>query len=98
MRLNWYNLIMIGLALAIIYPDQVLFWINHQTGRAFTSKVIILLEATAIILMAVAINMFMPIYPTKVAWSDMPIYIGVASCVRLFIWICDALFRWFFDL
>jgi hypothetical protein len=95
-RLNGYNLIMIGLASAMVYPDYVLFWINQKTGRKFSATFVVLLEVVAVALMAVAIKVFMPIYP-MVEWSDIWLYIGVLCGVRIFYWICETLFRWLFD-
>jgi hypothetical protein len=96
-RYNWYDLILLALAGAIIYPDRVLVWIGEQRDRSFARWQIFLLEPVAIGLMISAMFLLMPICP-RLDWWQPVIYVGVLGLVRFLYWLGDTVFRGFFDL
>lgn len=52
-RIHWYDIVLLALAAAIVYPDKVLDWLSERTGRAFGRSYLILIEVLAIALMIV---------------------------------------------
>ena len=95
-RLHWYDLIMVGLAAAVVYPDQVLIWIGQVRGRPFEKWHIILFEPVAIGVRIVTMALLRPIFPSK-NWVDILIYVGAIGLVRFIYWFGAAIVRGLFD-
>ena len=90
-RIHWYDIILIGLAAAIVYPDKILEWVSERTGRALGWLHLILIEVVAIILMIVAMVLLMPLYP-KLAWWHPMLYVGLLAMVRVIMAFVTSLF------
>jgi hypothetical protein len=52
-RLNGYDVVLLALAAAIVYPDKVLEWLSERTGRVFGWFHVMVLEGIAITSMCV---------------------------------------------
>ena len=94
---QWQNLVLLGLASAIVYPDQLLLWIGQQTGRKFEVWAIIVVEMVAVPLIAIATKLLMTFYPA-IDWWDMLICLGTVGLLRIIYWVGNTLFRWLFDI
>ena len=76
-----YELVIIALAGAILYPDKILRWQPEKTGKIFTWRRLILLELAAIGLLVLAMYVMLPIYP-KLVWWEPLFYVGLLAVIR----------------
>jgi hypothetical protein len=76
-----YELPIIALAGAILYPDKILRWLSEKTGRIFRWWHLVLLELAAIGLLILAMYVLMPIFP-KLAWWEPLFYVGLLTVIR----------------
>jgi inner membrane protein involved in colicin E2 resistance len=90
-RWHWYDIIIVGLAAVIVYPDKVLDWIGEHTGRVFGWRHVVLVEAVAITLMFVAMALLMPAYP-RLQWWHPLVFIGILALFRGIMWFIIELF------
>ncbi|MBI5773287.1 MAG: hypothetical protein HZA89_06035 [Verrucomicrobia bacterium] len=90
-RLSWYDLIIFGLSIMIVFPDKVLNWIGERTGKAFGWWHIVLLEIIAVGLLIIAMTLLMPIYP-KLYWWYPLLCIGVSGVIRMLMWFISEMF------
>jgi len=90
-RIHWYDIVLLGLAAAIVYPDKILEWLSEHTGRALGWLHLILIEAAAITLMVVAMVLLMPVYP-KLEWWHPLLYIGILALFRTIMWCVTQMF------
>lgn len=95
--LQWQNLILLGLAYTIIYPDRLLLWLGSQMKRTFVAGTVIVVEIVAVPLMAIVTRLLMTFY-AAIDWSDMLICIGAVGLVRIIYWVGNTLIRWLFDI
>jgi hypothetical protein len=96
-RLDWYDLIIFGLAILIVYPDQTLLWIGRKSRHVFHGWHVILLEAVAVVLMIASMVLLRLIY-AKLDWWDMLIYVLAVGGVRFIYWISERLIRGLFNI
>ena len=80
--MNWYDIVLVALAAAIVYPDKVLDWLSERTGRAFGWFHVVVLEVVAIALMGVTMLVLMPMYP-KLEWWHPVLYVGMLASIRV---------------
>lgn len=80
--MNWYDIVLVALAAAIVYPDKVLEWMSERTGRAFGWFHVVVLEVVAIALMGVTMLGLMPMYP-KLEWWHPVLYVGMLASIRV---------------
>jgi hypothetical protein len=80
-RINWYDLIFIGLAAMAVYPDKVLDWASGITGKKFGWRHLIALELIILGLLTLTMHLLMPHYP-KLQWWYPLIFIGILTLVR----------------
>ena len=90
-RINWYDIVLIGLAAAIVYPDRILEWLSERTGRALGWLHLILIEVVAIMLMVVVMVLLMPVYP-KLEWWHPMFYVGSLALIRFIMWLVTQMF------
>ena len=95
-RLHWYDLIMVGLAVAVIYPDRVLVWLGQFRRRPFKKWHIILFELVVVSVMVIAMELLKPIFPTM-DWMDILIDIGAIALARFILWFGGAVICGLFD-
>ena len=93
--MNWYDIALVALAAAIVYPDKVLEWLSERTGRAFAWFHVVVLEVVAITLMGVTMLVLMPMYP-KLEWWHPVLYVGMLASIRV-ITVCVTRFLGFHD-
>ncbi len=79
--MNWYDIVLVALAAAIVYPDKVLEWLSERTGRAFGWFHVVVLEVVAITSMGVTMLWLMPMYP-KLEWWHPVMYVGMLASIR----------------
>jgi hypothetical protein len=96
-RLHWYDLIIVGLAIVVVYPDQTLLWIGWKSRHVFCWWHVIVFEVLAIGLMIVAMELLMSSYST-LDWWDMLIYVVAVGGVRFLYWISERFFRGLFGI
>ena len=70
-RLDWYDFVFIALAGIIVYPDEILDWVGSKTGKHFTWKHIVLLEAIALVTLALITWGLLPNYPRLQWWKPL---------------------------
>jgi hypothetical protein len=80
--MNWYDIALVALAAAIVYPDKVLEWLSERTGCAFGWFHVVVLEVVAIALMGVTMLGLMPMYP-KLEWWHPVMYVGMLASIRV---------------
>lgn len=90
-RWHWYDIIIVGLAAVIVYPDKVLDWIGERTGRVFGWRHVLLLEMIAVSLMVVSMALLMPAYP-QLGWFHPLLFIGALTLCRVILWFIAELF------
>ena len=88
---HWYDLIFVGLAVLIVYPEKFLDWISDRTGREFGWLHIVLLEIIAVGFIIFAMALLMPAYPKLVWWYPL-LLIGALALVRGIRWFVIELF------
>lgn len=79
--IHWYDVIFLGLAAAIVYPDWILEWVRARTGRALGWVHLILIEVVAVVLAIVAVVLLMPLYP-KLEWWHPLLTVGLLAMIR----------------
>lgn len=79
--LHWYELIFLGLAAAMVYPDKILEWMSARTGRALGWGHLILIEVVAVVLAVVAVVLLMPMYP-RLEWWHPLLCVGLLAMIR----------------
>jgi hypothetical protein len=90
-RWHWYDIIIVGLAAVIVYPDRLLDWIGERTGRAFGWWHVVLLEVVAASLMFLSMALLMPVYP-RLEWWYPVLFVGVLGLLRAAMWFVSELF------
>ena len=90
-RWNWYDVIIVALAVVIVYPDKVLDWIGERTGYAFDWRHILVLEGITVGLMMAAMALLMPMYP-RLHWWEPLLFTGFFALLRFFMWCVARLF------
>jgi hypothetical protein len=96
-RIHWYDLIMVGLAMVIVYPDWVLIWVGQARRRPFERWHIILFEPVTIGVMIVAMRLLSRIFP-GMDWMEILVYVGAIGLVRFIYWFGGAVIRGLFDI
>ena len=90
-RWHWYDIILVGLAAIIVYPDKVLEWLSERTGRELGWLHLILIEVVAIGLTVIAMVLLMPAYP-KLEWWYPILFVGMLALFRIVIWFIKQMF------
>jgi len=90
-RWHWYDIIIVGLAAVIVYPDKVLDWIGERTGRVFGWRHVVLIEVVAVALMVVSMALLMPAYPRLDWWYPL-LFVGMLALLRGIMWFIAELF------
>src|SRR4051812_43879095 len=90
-RIAWYDILLIGLAAAIVYPDKCLDWIGERTGRAFGLRHVVFLQVVAFGLLIIAMILLMPVYP-KLHWWHPLVFVGMLGLFRVIARFITALF------
>jgi hypothetical protein len=85
-RWYWYDIIFVGLAVVIVFPDKVLGWISDRTGREFGLWHIVWLEIIAVGLIVIAMTLLMPVCP-RLNWWYPFLSIGAFVLVRGIRWL-----------
>lgn len=67
-RIHWYDLIIIGLGAAIVYPDEVLDWIGARTGKHFTWLHVVALEVITFAALGLFTAWLLPRYSRMPWW------------------------------
>ncbi|MBN9690472.1 MAG: hypothetical protein J0M24_09540 [Verrucomicrobia bacterium] len=89
--LEWYEVLLLGLAAVVVYPDKVLEWIGEWTGWSLGFRHLIYLEMVALGLIVLAMSLLMPAYP-QLAWWKPILMIGFLGVVRLIVsWVTSFL-------
>ena len=85
-RWHWYDIIIVGLAAVIVYPDRMLDWIGERTGRAFDWRHVVLVEV-----LVAAMSLLMPAYPRLEWWYPL-VFVGILAVFRSIMWFVTDLF------
>ena len=93
--MNWYDIALVALAAAIVYPDKVLEGLSERTGRVFGWFHVMVLEGIAITSMCVTMLVLMPMYP-RLEWWHPVLYVGMLASIRV-ITVCVTRFLGFHD-
>jgi hypothetical protein len=80
-RLNWYDLVFVGLAFVVVYPDKVAEWLTEHMGIEPGWLPVILIEGAAIALIALATILLMPHHP-RLEWWHPAFHVGIVAGVR----------------
>lgn len=88
---HWYDLILVVLAAAIVYPDKILDWMGECTGRSWGWLHLILIEMAALASMVMAMVLLMPAYP-RLEWWHAIFYVGLLAMIRGITWLVLRLF------
>ena len=78
-RWNWYDIVLIGLAAVIVYPDKVLDWLAERVGRELGWFHLILIEVVAAALMTITMVLLMPVYPNLAWWYPVFAVFAIAT-------------------
>lgn len=90
-RWHWYDILLVGLAAMIVYPDKVLEWLGERTGRELGWLHLILIEFVAIGLMVIAMILLMPVY-ARLEWWYPIIFVGLLTVLRTVMWSIKQMF------
>lgn len=80
-----HDLVFLGLAAVVVYPDEILHWLSDATGRLFGWGSLILLEVVAIGLLIGAVVIFQP-HASSVQWWTPLYFVGLVSVFRAVMW------------
>lgn len=67
---NWYDIIIIGLASLIVYPDKALSWIGDRTAKEFNLRHLAYFEVVVISLMLGAIRVVVSLLTSMCGFDD----------------------------
>ena len=81
-RIHGYDIVLLVLAAAMVYPDKVLEWLSERMGRVFGWFHVAVLEGIAITLMGVTMRVLMPMYP-RLEWWHPVLYVGMLASIRV---------------
>jgi hypothetical protein len=90
---KWYDLIFIVLAVAVVFPDACLQWLEDRGSLTIKTWHLLLLSLSGIGF-SVFFSLWLMDYYPRVDWWYPLIYIGSFSCVRLLYSTMAAIFRW----
>jgi hypothetical protein len=90
-RWHWYDIIIVGLAAVIVYPDKIMEWLSECTGWKLGWLQLILIEVVAIVLMVIAMALLMPAYP-KLEWWYPMLFVGLLIAFRAVSWLINQMF------
>ncbi|HMJ90385.1 MAG TPA: hypothetical protein VK530_11240 [Candidatus Acidoferrum sp.] len=90
-RWHWYDLPILALAAAIVYPDRVLDWIGERTGKAFGWTHVVLVEVFAVALLFGLMTWLIPRYESLTWWKPL-LFIGVLGLFRALMWCVTEFF------
>lgn len=82
---HWYDFVLLAIAAAIVYPDHVLEWLSHWTGKAYGWGQLIVYEIVAIGLLIGFTSWLTANYPT-VEWWRAGMVVGMVALFRFLIW------------
>lgn len=85
---HWYDMVFLGLAAIVVYPDEVLDWMSERTGKAFGWGHLLLLEVLSLAAMAAAMVLFRPAF----YWWYPLLFIGGLAALRALHWFYAKLF------
>jgi hypothetical protein len=89
--LHWYDIILVGIAAIMVYPDKVLDWVSDRTGRRMNWLHLFLLELVGVVLMAAAMSWLMQLYP-RLHWWHPIVVVGAVAIIRISMWLVAKLF------
>ncbi len=81
-RWSVYDLLVLGLAAAIVFPDKALDWLGTQTGRTFGSRHVVYLEVAAIVLLVSVMVLLARLRPNREWWFPL-LLVGLVGLFRL---------------
>lgn len=87
---NWTDIIIIGLAAVMVYPDKVLASLGERTGRVFGWRHVMLLEILAIG-STVALMIFLLPDDSNLRWWRPLMAVGALATVRGVQWVVGQL-------
>jgi hypothetical protein len=90
-RIDWYDIVFLGIAAMMVYPDRILDWLGELTGRTFGGWYLMLIEGIAITLMVGTMLLLMPLYP-KLQWWHPLASVGLLAGVRVATWLVVRMF------
>jgi hypothetical protein len=88
---HWYDIIIVGLAAVLVYPDRARVWIGERAGKMLSRWHVVLLEVVAVAMMILAMSLLMPAYP-RLQWWDPLLPVGMWSLFRGVTWFVRDLF------
>jgi hypothetical protein len=88
---RWYDLVLLGLAAGVVYPDHILEWISGWTGKTFNWLHLLLLEAVLVAVMVGVTAWLQSAYPT-VRWWLPWMMVAVLAAVRFLTWVVTRMF------
>ncbi len=90
-RWEWYEPVVLALAAAIVWPDEVSEWLTLRTGREYARRSSLLIGGAAALGLALLTFFLIPHSPRIPWWSPLLI-VGVFGVVRFITgWIRDIL-------
>lgn len=90
-RFHWYDLILVPMAVAIVYPDRVVEWLSETSGKIMGIRSLIAVEVVGLLGMFLAMEILMPNYPHLHWWYPV-MMVGMLGFVRLGVWCARQLF------
>jgi hypothetical protein len=84
-RTQWYDLVILALAVAIVYPDKILEWIGDRTGWSWGWRHLVIFEVAMIALVCLLMFWLMPLYP-RLTWMTPMVCVGMVAFFRFLVW------------
>ena len=79
--MDWYDPVLWGFALLIVFPDRVLDWIAERIGKELNLLHLLLLEAIAISSL-VLFSIYLVNHEPRFQWWHPCFYVGACACFR----------------
>lgn len=88
---QWFDLVFVGLAAPMVYPDKCLNWLGERTRRTFGWREIVFLEVHAIGSCAAFIALFST-PESALKWGRFLVVVGALATVRGVHWAVARIF------
>ena len=88
---QWFDLIFIGLAAVVVYPDKLLNWLGERTRRTFGWRDVVLVEMLAIGTCAAFIALFST-PDSALKWGRFLVAVGALATIRAVRWAVARIF------
>ena len=90
-HLRWYDCLLIALAAAIIFPDEIVERLSRIYGRVLGTPTLVAVVLVGVVAMIVTTAALLPLYP-RLSWWHPVLYVGTLAFCRIGMWCVSSFF------